>query len=69
MKNKTWAQRAWVIASPIYCGASRGLFYTQKDQLVIKNKHTNQPKPRLCISYSEDENGYTETLIFNWKWF
>lgn len=38
IKYKPWAECAWVSASPIYCGFSRDLFYTQKDQLAIQTK-------------------------------
>lgn len=54
IKYKPWAQHAWVSASPTYYDASRGLVYTQKDQLAIKSKQTKLPKPRLHISYSEN---------------
>lgn len=65
VKYKPWAQHAWVSASPIHYGASRGLVYTQKDQLAIKNQQTKLPKPRVHISYSEYEKIFYITLVEN----
>lgn len=55
VKYKPWAHHSWVSASFIHYGASRGLVYTQKDQLAIKNKQIKLPKPRVHISYPEYE--------------